>query len=486
MNSLNNAWQMLLVKMLKNRLFWRLTPIIALAITSVAQAATEEGGAGHSAAFTFLWIAVLLIAAKISNLVEKFGQPSVLGELVTGVILGNLALIGIHWFEPIKADPIITFLSELGVVILLFQIGLESNIAKMKQVGLRAFLVATVGVVVPFVLGTYVVGPWILPGLTSNAYLFLGATLTATSVGITARVFKDLNKLQIPEAQIVLGAAVIDDVLGLIILAVVSAIVTVGSVGFGVITWITAKAILFLALSIIIGQIFAPYLGKFFAKIQTGVGMKLTLAISFGLFLAFLAQMIGLAPIVGAFAAGLVLDPVHFKYFKDPQVVEDVKEVINEYPDQNLKEKMNKALEHHSHRHIEDLIEPIGFFLVPLFFVHTGINVNLQTMFNLPVLMVALGITLVAFVGKIVSGLAAGKVNKWLVGFGMVPRGEVGLIFAVIGRSLGVVSEEVFSVIVIMVILTTLATPPILNSLLKKIDKPSTPPEPMKNSESVV
>ena len=460
-------------KILKNKnLYCKLAPfflLLALIVVPLAQASSEEGGA-HNFATTFLWIAVILVAAKLSSLVEKIGQPSVLGELIIGVILGNLVLLGLHIFEPIKTDPIIAFLAELGVVILLFQIGLESNIKKMRQVGLRAFLVACVGVVVPFILGTYVVGPLLLPGLSFNAYLFLGATLTATSVGITARVFRDLNKLQIPEAQIVLGAAVLDDVMGLIILAVVSAIVTLGAVSFGMIALITAKAILFLVGAIILGQLFAPYLGKIFAKIHTGVGMKLTLAISFGLTIAYLAQKIGLAPIVGAFAAGLVLDPVHFQYFKDPKVVSDIKEGIKDAP-QEIQKKVNEIIEPHAHRHIEDLIEPIGYFLVPIFFVVTGINVKLETLFNLPILLVALGITAAAFIGKIVSGLVAGKVNKSIVGFGMIPRGEVGLIFAMIGKSLGIVSDEIFSAIVIMVILTTLLTPPILTFLLRRQDK---------------
>jgi len=433
----------------------------------------ETASHGGEAAVTFLWIAVILIAAKLSSLVEKIGQPSVLGELVMGVILGNLALIGIHYFDPIKTNEIIAFLSELGVVILLFQIGLESNIHEMRKVGLKAGLVAIVGVVLPFVLGTFVVGPWLLPGLSLNAYLFLGATLTATSVGITARVFKDLKKLQTKEAQIVLGAAVIDDVLGLIILAVVSAMVTVGSVSAGMVTWITAKAILFLIGSIVIGQILAPRLGKWFAKIQTGVAMKFTLAISFGLIVSYLAQKIGLAPIVGAFAAGLVLDPVHFRYFKDPKVVRDVKEAIKDIDcEHNIKEKINRAIEPHAHRHIEDLIEPLGNFLIPIFFVMTGMAVKIETMFDMSVLGVALTITVIAFIGKIAAGYVAGKgVNKAIIGFGMVPRGEVGLIFAVIGKGLGVVSDQVFSIIVIMVILTTLLTPPILTFLLKRQDK---------------
>ncbi len=381
--------------------------------------------------------------------------------------MGNLVLIGLDVFEPIKQDSIIAFLSELGVVILLFQIGLESNIQKMKQVGLRAFLVACVGVVVPFVLGTYIVGPWIMPGLSFTAYLFLGATLTATSVGITARVFQDLKKLHTKEARIVLGAAVIDDVLGLIILAVVSTLATVGTVGLGMISWITAKAILFLIGSIVVGQIAAPLLGKSLAKIHTGEGMKFTLAISFGLVFAYLSQQIGLAPIVGAFAAGLVLDPVHFSWFKEPEVVKEIKEVAKHATD-DVKEKILHAIEPYTHKHVEDLIKPVGLFLVPIFFVVTGMNVKLETLFSVPILLIALGITLAAFVGKIVAGVVAGKVNKYIVGFGMIPRGEVGLIFAMMGKSLGVVSDELFSAIVVMIILSTLLTPPILTVLLNK------------------
>lgn len=452
----------------KKLIIFCLLLISLVAIPSIMAASEGEETAQHSTATsTFLWIAIILLMAKLSSLIERFGQPSVLGELIMGVILGNLFLFGIHLFEPIKHDSIIAFLSELGVVVLLFQIGLESNIHKMRKVGARALLVAMVGVIAPFILGTYLVGPWLLPGLSFNAYLFLGATLTATSVGITARVFRDLGKLQSPEAQIVLGAAVIDDVLGLIILAVVSAIVTAGAVSFGMISWITAKAILFLVGAIVIGQLSAPYIGKVFSKIHTGVGMKFTIAISFGLIFAYLAGIIGLAPIIGAFAAGLILDPVHFRYFKDPHIVDEVKKNIKD-TEPGLKERLTRVMESHSHRHIEDIIEPLGHFLVPIFFIMTGMAVKLETLFDTSILLVALGITVTAFIGKIIAGFAAGKVNKSIVGWGMVPRGEVGLIFAAIGKSLGVVSDEIFSVIIIMVIFTTLLTPPILTFLLKR------------------
>ena len=439
----------------------------------IAGVSLASSGGGESSQITadivpaLFWIAVVLIAAKVSGLIERFGQPSVLGELIIGVVLGNLYLLGFHFFEPIKINTYFPLLAELGVIILLFQVGLESNISQMKKVGVRALMVATVGVICPFILGTYIVGPYLLPGLSSNAYLFLGAALTATSVGITARVFKDLGKLHTKEAQIVLGAAVIDDVMGLVILAVVSAIATLGAVSFGGVSLIVIKAVGFLLGAIILGQIFAPHLGKLFSKIHTGVGMKFALAISICFVVSFIAGKIGLAPIVGAFAAGLVLDSVHFKYFKKPKVVEELLEVSKDLSHKE-KEKLVKIAENHSEKHIEDLIEPLAHFFVPIFFIITGMNVRLETLFDSKILLVALAITLVAVIGKYVSGFVAGRVNKQIVGFGMVPRGEVGLIFASIGSSLGVITKEMFSVIVIMVILTTLITPPILTYFLKK------------------
>lgn len=415
----------------------------------------------------FLWMALILLVARMTLLIERWGQPPVLGELLAGVVLGNLALVGIHWLEPIRENHIIEFLAELGVVILLFQVGVESHISEMRRVGVRAFLVACMGVIVPFIVGTYLVGPWLLPGLSFNAYLFLGATLTATSVGITARVFQDLKMLRSAEAQIVLGAAVIDDVLGLIILAVVSAIVTSGSFSFMDVGWITMKAVTFLVGAIFIGQWLAPILGRWLSRINTGKGMKLTLALCFGLICAYLSEAIGLAPIVGAFAAGLVLDPVHFRHFKDPEVVEDIRAELTPVQEPT-KTRLLAVIDRHADRHVTDILEPIGNFLVPIFFVLTGMSVRLDALFDLRILGIALAITIVAFLGKVVAGAVAGNVNKWMVGWGMVPRGEVGLIFAATGQRLGIVTDEVFGIIIIVVILSTLLTPPILTYVVRR------------------
>lgn len=434
--------------------------------SGVAHAAGGEAGGQHTAS-VFLWIALLLVAARVGGLVERLRQPPVLGELAVGILLGNLSLVGFHFFEAVRSDTIVQFLAELGVVILLFQIGLESNLREMIRVGPRAFGVAVVGVVVPFVLAV-LTSPFLLPGAPLNTLLFVGAALTATSVGITARVFHDLHALQRPEARIVLGAAVIDDVLGLIVLAVVSAIATSGSVRPLDVAVITAKAFVFLVGAIVLGSLLAPYLSRLFSRIQTGRGMKFTLAISFCLVFAALAERIGLAPIVGAFAAGLVLEPVHFRHFADAPMVAELKAVVQE-TNGAIRDRLLHIVNHHAERHVEELVEPVGFLLVPLFFVVTGMTVRLETLFDLSALFLALVITAIAFVGKLVSGLVAGpEANKWAVGWGMAPRGEVGLIVATIGHSAGVVSDELFSVIVIMVILTTLLSPPFLAFSLRR------------------
>ena len=432
------------------------------------------GGDAHGEyALTFLWIAIVLIAAKVSGLVERFGQPPVLGELLMGVAIGNLALFGISTFEPIKADPMIIFFAELGVVILLFQIGLESNIKEMTKVGYKAIMVAIAGIVFPFALGAYIVGPYLMPGLDTNTYLFLGAALTATSVGITARVFKDLGKLKIKESQIVLGAAVIDDVMGLVILAVITAMVVTGSITAGAVGLIVLKAVAFLVGAIIIGQLTAPYVSDLFSRISTGAGMKFALAFSIGLTFAYVASLIGLAPIIGAFAGGLILDAVTFKRFRRPEICEDLDEVSNA-SDAATKERIQTVVRRYDHKHVEDLLEPVAQVFVPIFFVVTGMSVDLSTFADTSIILTALGLTLAAIVGKVVGGLFAGKgVNRWVVGFGMVPRGEVGLIFATIGLGLGVVTGGVFSAVIIMVIITTLITPPILTMLLKRMpDQP--------------
>jgi Kef-type K+ transport system membrane component KefB len=324
----------------------------------------------------------------------------------------------------------------------------------MIRVGASASLVAVSGVIAPFILGFGASALFfktlplelaaIVPaGFSLNyVHMFVGAVLCATSVGITARVFKDLGKLQTREAQIILGAAVIDDVLGLIVLALVSGIVGAAESGqemdLSSLLRLMATAIGFLGGSLLAGRLLVPRIMGQLARFRTG-GVMLISAILFAFLLSYLASAAGLAAIVGAFAAGLLLEEVHFHGFRE--------EIT-----------------------IEMLVRPIAGLLVPIFFVLMGIQVRLESFADWSVLGVAAGLTLAAIIGKQVCGLAVLEkgIDRLTVGVGMIPRGEVGLIFAGIGRGMRVLDAATFSAVVLMVIVTTLITPPLLKLTLSR------------------
>ncbi len=403
-------------------------------------------------------VAVMLVAAKLAGEVfERFGQPGVLGELFAGLLLGNLIIFGFTAVEPLKTNATIAALAELGVIILLFEVGLESDLRQMIEVGWSSLLVAVLGVVAPFLLGWFV-SAYFLPEASTLTHVFIGAILCATSVGITARVFRDLGKLDTREARIVLGAAVIDDVLGLLILAVVAGAIRAAAVGGTLsgleVGWIALKSIAFLVASIVIGHFLMSRLLRGAGRLETR-GVLLTLAISFCFFLSWAAAEVGLAPIVGAFAAGLILDEVHYK------------------PTGGRVE-----------RGLHDLLYPVSTVLVPIFFVLMGLKVDLRLFARVDILGFAAALTVAAIIGKQICALGVVErgVNRLAIGLGMIPRGEVGLIFAGIGATLilpstngngePVVDAATFGAVVIMVIITTLITPLALKwSLEKKSSK---------------
>ena len=395
-----------------------------------------------------LALAVILAAAKLGgDAAERIGQPAVLGELVIGVLVGNLSLVGIDWFQFIAANSTIEVLAQLGAVILLFEVGLESTVRDMLQVGARSLMVAVLGVVAPWALGWWV-GALLLPEHSVYVHAFLGAVLTATSVGITARVLKDLGRSRSPEARIILGAAVIDDVLGLVALAAVATVIATADSGavlsYSVLALVLGKALLFLFGALSLGVVLSPWLFSFASQLR-GSGVLLATALVFCFTLAWLASAIGLAPIVGAYAAGLILEDLHYRDFAKEE------------------------------RQLENLVRPISSFLVPVFFVLMGMRVDLTTLMRPEILGLAAALTVAAVLGKQACALGAlGARLDWLsIGIGMIPRGEVGLIFANIGLTLVVRGERIidaatYSAVVIMVMLTTLITPPALKWSLNK------------------
>jgi len=441
----------------------------AIALLALWPVAAQAAGDSETEAFAhgLLSLAVVLIAAKLGALVHRARQPVVLGEILAGVALGNLALFGLAGSDALRGDAMIGFLSQLGAVILLFQIGLESDLPALRRVGRRAAAVALIGVAAPFALGAAVAGPLLFPEAGRAAHLFVGAALTATSIGITGRVFRDASALGGPEAQLVLGAAVIDDVLGLLILGAVSSLAVRGQVdGLATVATIV-QAIGFLICSYLAGRWLAAPMSRIFAAIDRSAGMKFAVALAICFAFAAGAQAIGLAPIVGAFAAGLALEPVHFRAFEGPPLHRDLLHAARD-ADHATRARLESLAGRATERHLDDLIEPVAHLLVPIFFVAAGMQVRLEHLTDPALLGAALLLTFVAIVGKLVAGLAAGDVDRWIVGWGMVPRGEVGLIFAFVGHALGVIDERLLSLIVLVVLWTTLVTPPVLGHLLAR------------------
>ena len=440
-----------------NKLLARsLVVALVVILPTIAAGQPHDTLAGHADPVTpvVLALAVILAAAKLGgHLAVRFGQPAVLGELVAGVVLGSLDLAGIGWVRGIKADATVETLARLGVIILLFEVGLESTVRDMLKVGVTSVLVALLGVLVPFALG-WTVSAWMLPDKSPYVHAFVGATLTATSVGITARVLQDLHRSQSPEARVILGAAVIDDVLGLVILAVVAGAIGAadrgGFLSYAEIGFTLGKAVVFLCGALILGVYLSPRVFSVASRLS-GQGVLLVTALVFCFVLAYLSSTIGLAPIVGAYAAGLILEDAHFRPFANS-----------------------------GEQHIEHLVHPLSTFLVPVFFVVMGLRVNLTAFARLDVLGLAALLTLAAMIGKQACALGGmgRRLDQLSIGIGMMPRGEVGLIFANIGLGLSlagqpIVDQGIFSAVVIMVIVTTMTTPPLLKWSLSRASRSS-------------
>jgi Kef-type K+ transport system membrane component KefB len=397
---------------------------------------------GHDVAKLLLALALVTVGAKLAGeLMERLGQPSVLGELVMGILLGNLVLLHGPDVRDLARNETFGLLAELGAILLLFRVGLESTPAQMMTVGAPAALVAVVGVVTPMILG-YGVGALTRPEQSWMLHVFLGAMLTATSVGITARVLRDVDALQTRFARIILGAAVIDDVVGLIVLAVIGGIITASVTGTamsaGAVAMIVLKAMAFLVGALVFGSMASPRLFKTALAFRSAGAVQ---AMALGLCFAFsyVAVLAGLAPIVGAFAAGLVLEEVHF-----------------ESPVRRRERPLHETL------------EPLVALLVPIFFIRMGMLVDVSAFGRAPALGLAALLTVAAIAGKLACSFVVPKgVPGLAVGLGMMPRGEVGLIFAGIGAQLilggqPVVDKDSYAAAVFMVVATTMATPPLL------------------------
>jgi len=421
---------------------------VAAAAAGLAIAVPAWAAAGESGRFgpVLFAVALLVASAKAGGLVaERLGQPSVLGELLVGIGLGNVVpvLFGGEGIAFVRSEPTLFFLAEVGVLILLFDVGLESDLRALARVGPSSLLVALIGVVVPVALG-WGASAWLSPSSPVLVHVFVGATLAATSVGITARVLKDLGATQTREGQTIVGAAIVDDVLGLVLLAVVAGAVSSAAgegpaLSAGRIGLIVLQAALFLVAAAVAGHFLSGPIVSLTARLQRPE-MMLVVGLGLCFTLAFAAELVGLAAIVGAFAAGLLLDPYG----------------------RGVRTRAEAAT-------LAELLHPLSTLFVPTFFVLMGIQVDLRSLAQPGAIALGALLVVAGVLGKLAcaAGVIDRRVDRLAVAFGMVPRGEVGLIFAGIGTSLTLdgqplLSQSVFSAVVLMVLVTTLLAPPAL------------------------
>ena len=464
--------------------------ICLLLLPAVASAVEFHISHNDPVAPVILGVTGILFVALIGRFsARKLGFPSVIGELIMGILVGNLAfyyhvdlimvlregpaifetvenllkgeelelaclnaigaegtwyildiLRGPHGNEILQVAHTVDVFSRYGIIFLLFLVGIETSVDEMRKVGPNSSRVAVLGVLLPFVLG--MVASWLLlEDAELHTSMFLGATLAATSVGITAMVLQEMKMEKTEIAHIILGAAVIDDILGLLMLAIISGIVITGSIDLIHISITIIIATLFLAATIYIGPYFIRLFVRLFCRLDI-IEAKMFVSYLFVMVMAWMANLAGLATIIGAFAAGLILQDAYFESWDD-----DRKCPVT----------------------IKDLIMPLEVILVPIFFVLMGLQVKLEMFLQKDVMILAAGLLVAAIVGKVLSGFGAfGVKNHMAIGIGMMPRGEVGLIFAAIGKSLGVLDDALFSAVVLMVVVTTLLSPPLFKDCLKR------------------
>lgn len=394
----------------------------------------------------FLQLVVILFAARfLGELVARFHIPSVIGELLAGIIIGPSLL---NWIEP---TAIIKLLAEIGIILLLFEVGLETNLARLAKTGYRPFVVALGGVLIPFFLGFWIA----YQGFQLNflVSLFIGSTLTATSIGITIRVLNDLKRQAGNETQIVLGAAVLDDIIGIILLSIVYDFSVSGEVHLLDVGKIALFILLFLIFAPITAKLISSLLKHYEHKSEIP-GLLPTAIVALILFFAWLAHKVGAPELLGGFAAGIALSQQFFLPFGN---------FFN----------IHREFAHK----VEMQMKPIIHLFTPIFFVTVGLSLNLREISwsSAFIWLLSLSLLFAAFVGKLASGLLLVKESRWIqwtVGLAMIPRGEVGLIFADVGQDTKILNQDLYAALIIVIAVTTMFTPFAMRFFYQRFPEP--------------
>ena len=421
----------------------------------------------NSNSILFLWIALFIFLSRSLSVVKKFGLPLVIGEIIAGVIIGDLHFFGITLFDGVEDNAIIMFLAGIGSIILMFEIGIESKLTDLRRNFRNGTKIAVLGTLLTFVSG-YLIGAYFVPKSSLATCLLLGVITASTATGISAKTFKELKIMNSKEVKLVLVASIIDEFISVVCFAVISGLIINASFSFFNFSITVAQVLMFFAFAVIFGSWITPVFTKWSTRINPGLNMKIGVLFIICLLFSWVADVMGLATVIGAFVAGLMLDEFYFKSFSKSGFFRELRNIATNCSDETTQFRLNLVIETQEKKSLEELLKPLSHLFVPIFFIHIGLMLDVSKLTNLKTLVIVGLLLGFSFIGRILSGcLIKGNLNKLIIGLGMTPIGEAGLIFATFGKSMNLIGNTLFTAIVSSVVLASITTPILIKLAIK-------------------
>jgi len=409
----------------------------------------------------FLWLVVFISLSRGLSIVKKIGLPLVVGEILSGLILGDLNHFGIHIFNEAENDLSIQFMAELGAIILMFDIGLESKLSDLKKNFKTGFAVAVSGSILTFSSG-FLISKYLTENPTTLSNMLFGIIIAATATGISAKTFKDMKIIHSKEVKVVLVASILDELLSILGFGIISSLIITHSVSLLNLSVSMAQVLGFFVFAAVFGQWITPLMTKWSIKIHAGINMKIGVLLVICFLFSWIAYISGLATVIGAFIAGLMLDKIYFESFSKSNFIVKLRHIALNLSDTATKQKLNELIEKQEERTLEELIKPLSHLFVPVFFIYIGLMLKVDTLLHVDTLLLVAFILILSFIGRLISGFfirPSRKLNSLVIGLGMTPIGEAGLIFAMFGKNMGIISENSLAAIVASVVIAAVITP---------------------------
>ncbi len=415
----------------------------------------------------YLWLALSIFMSRSLAIVKKIGLPLVTSEIFAGIILGNLHYVGISTFSGMEHNEIIQFLAQIGAMILMFEIGLETQLEDITSKLGTGTKIALYGTILTFA-GGYLASQYLYPSSGNSSYILIGLICAATATGISGKVFKELKVLDSIEVKTVLSASLIDEVISILCFAILSGLMVTGIFSVHELVISSVKTALFFLISIGIGSRITPLITKLSIKIHSGINMKIGILFMICTFYTWLASQLGLAPVIGAFIAGIIIKPQDFQNFSQAKFLRDFKQIAQHTNDENARLQIIKTVNTYQLKSLDELVKPLSNIFVPIFFTYIGLILNLPDLLNIKIFSLAILLIIVSLLGRIIGGLSNSKnLNILVIGLGMTPIGEAGLIFAITGQQLGILSNDILSAVIVALVIITILVPILLKYAIK-------------------